>query len=87
MSEEEKKLIDFDNINDLTVLWCIKESIYKIHGDRNLFFKEHIRLESVLNQGNDGLKVRIDHHHYHGVYVLKYEFLENYVLVYTDLDL
>lgn len=71
-SEEEK---------DLTVIWCAKETLYKINGDPNIFFKEHMVIERS-NQENI-LIGKIIHPEFRKDYKLKVHFIENYCLVYT----
>lgn len=36
-----------DHKERLCLAWCAKESLYKLHGRKNLSFKQHIRIESV----------------------------------------
>ena len=66
---------------DLTVLWCAKETLYKINGDPNIFFKEHMIIEES-NEENI-LIGKIIHPEYRKNYKLKVHFIENYCLVYT----
>lgn len=37
-------LTGFDGIEKLTVLWCIKESLYKAMGERGVSFKQHCKV-------------------------------------------
>jgi len=37
-----------ESITDLTKIWTIKEAIYKLYDSKNLFFKEHIIVKSLL---------------------------------------
>lgn len=82
----EQAQIDFDNITQLTLIWCVKESIYKIHGDRNVFFKEHIVIKKMPLADTSRFQVALNHHLYQGIHRMEYEILENYVLVYTVFD-
>jgi len=66
---------------DLTVLWCAKEALYKINGDPNIFFKEHMIIEETLDQNI--LVGKIIHPNYQQDYKMKVHFIENYCLVYT----
>ena len=66
---------------DLTVVWCAKETLYKINGNPNIFFKEHMIIEKS-NQENI-LIGKIIHPEFRKDYKLKVHFIENYCLVYT----
>ena len=66
---------------DLTILWCAKETLYKIHGNPNIFFKEHIIIEE--SDEENILIGKIIHPEYRKDYKLKVHFIENYCLVYT----
>ena len=86
VNDEDKKIIDFENIKHLTLLWCVKESLYKINGDPKVFFKEHMKLEHWYNQASSQLKASINLDLYRRKHQFKFEILENYVLVYTVFD-
>jgi 4'-phosphopantetheinyl transferase len=66
---------------DLTLLWCAKETLYKINGDPNIFFKEHMIIEE--SDEENMLIGKIVHPQYRKDYKLKVHFIENYCLVYT----
>ncbi len=66
---------------DLTVVWCAKETLYKINGDPNIFFKEHMIIEKS-NQENI-LIGKIIHPEFRKDYKLKVHIIENFCLVYT----
>ena len=66
---------------DLTVLWCAKETLYKINGDPNIFFKEHMIVEK--SDEKNILIGKIIHPEYRKDYKLKVHFIQNYCLVYT----
>ena len=66
---------------DLTVLWCAKETLYKINGDPNIFFKEHMIVEK--SDEENILIGKIIHPEYRKDYKLKVHFIKNYCLVYT----
>jgi len=66
---------------DLTILWCAKEALYKINGDPNIFFKEHMIIEETLDQ--NVIIGKIIHPDYRQDYKMKVHFIENYCLVYT----
>ena len=66
---------------DLTVIWCAKETLYKVNGNPNIFFKEHMVIEKS-NQENI-LIGKIIHPEFRKDYKLKVHFIKNYCLVYT----
>lgn len=43
MDEKDFRIAE-DDLANLTIAWCIKEAIYKIHGDPMIYFKEHMRI-------------------------------------------
>ena len=62
LNESEKKIINFKSIKELTLIWSIKESIYKIYQKSDLSFKRDIEIKSfeddfkyssvILNKSN-----------------------------------
>ncbi len=86
VNDTEREQIDFNNVSELTLIWCVKESIYKIHGDRNVFFKEHICIENLPKPGESRFDVRLDHHLYNSVHRMERQHIENYILVYTVFE-
>lgn len=85
VNEIEKNSFNYDDLDDLTLIWCAKESIYKIHGDRNVFFKEHMEVRRVDNDSTR-FDVKLNHHLYEGVHRIQVELIEDYTLVYTVFD-
>lgn len=86
MNPYEKQLIAVNNIEQLTVFWSAKESIYKIHGDPSVFFLQHIEINVDQGFQSPNLTARINHQLYSEIHHLKFEILENYVLVYTVVE-
>lgn len=86
VNEIEQPQIDFEDTRILTLIWSVKEAVYKIHGDRNVFFKEHIIIRDFSTMNKGYLNVELSHHHYIGKHQIKFEFLDDYVLVYTQLN-
>lgn len=85
INDHEKSTFKYDDLNDLTLIWCAKETIYKIHGDRNVFFKEHMEVRRVIND-DARFDVKLNHHLYEGVHRIQHELIEDYTLVYTVFD-
>ena len=57
--EELDFLTESDKIRQMYVIWCAKESIYKLNGKKELHFKEHIYIEpfDYLKNGNITAKI------------------------------
>jgi phosphopantetheinyl transferase len=54
LSRPEMDAISTENeLEQLTLAWCAKEALYKLYGQRNLDFREHIRLDIPAQAGND----------------------------------
>ncbi len=61
-------LTEKDIVKKLTVIWCVKESLYKLFGEKGLSFKQHIKVfpfqfkegkaESIVHYKN-----KMHHHH------------------------
>lgn len=86
VNDTEYAQIDKNDLEVLTIIWSIKESIYKIHGDRNVFFKEHITIPNLDERKSNRLQASLNHHLYHATYPISLDVFENYVLVYTCFD-
>jgi phosphopantetheinyl transferase len=74
---EEEKLIE-----QLTVIWGAKESLYKIHPDGGLLFKHHLPIES-FKLSNGQTKGWIKKDNFYENYSIYFEQLENFTLVYA----
>lgn len=62
-----------DETVGLTIAWCIKEAIYKIHGDPMIYFKEHMRIRTI-----EGSIVKAD--------ILHPDYLKNVTLELRKID-
>ena len=47
INSKERDLIDTSSIKELTLVWCIKEATYKVHGKPGLDFKGEIKIQSI----------------------------------------
>ena len=47
INHAETKLIDINSVRDLTVVWSVKESIYKLYKKQGLSFKNNIKIKSI----------------------------------------
>ena len=57
INEFEIELIDTHSVNDLTILWSIKESIYKIYKKKGLNFKKNIIVQKLTKDFKDSLSL------------------------------
>ena len=57
INEFEIELIDTHSVNDLTILWSIKESIYKIYKKQGLNFKKNIIVQKITKDFEDSLSL------------------------------
>lgn len=74
---EEENLIE-----QLTVVWGAKESLYKIHPDGGLLFKHHLPIESFkLTDGQTRGWIKKDN--FFEIYSIYFEQIENFTLVYA----
>ncbi|MDP2089079.1 MAG: 4'-phosphopantetheinyl transferase superfamily protein [Flavobacteriaceae bacterium] len=74
---EEENLIE-----QLTIIWGAKESLYKIHPDGGLLFKYHLPIEPFkLSDGQTRGWIKKDK--FFEVYSIYFEQLENFTLVYA----
>lgn len=73
----EKKLIE-----QLTVIWGAKESLFKIHPDGRLLFREHLPIEP-FKLTDTKTKGWIKKDNYYENYDIFFEQIENFTLVYA----
>ena len=88
INEEERKFLNINNIEEhLTVLWCAKESLYKLYGTKQLDFKKNLLIEPFDFSGNGKITGRIKTESMNKLYTLHYEKINsdnnNYILVYV----
>ncbi len=81
--DTESDFLDKKNIIEhLTVIWGAKESLFKIHPDGGLLFKQHLPIESF--QLKDGTtKGWIKKDNYYENYQIIFEQIEGFSLVYA----
>ncbi len=65
------------------VYWGAKESLYKGYGRKKLEFKDHIKIDPFTFDSNGGDLIGVvSKEEYQQAYWLKYQMIDNYVLVY-----
>ena len=83
LSAEEAKNGE-DNLTKLCIYWCAKEALYKIHGQRNLLFSDHLRIQPFELREEGSLRGTIDVAPSPRHVLLRYLVTKAYVVVYTD---
>ena len=83
--EPEWEFLDKENqeyIRKLTVIWGVKESIFKIRNEAGISFKDHIHVHPFEIKDQSGIA---DLHFQNSVIQFKYHFIEidNFTLVYA----
>jgi len=68
--------------NLLTVIWGVKESIYKLYNQKGLFFKENIEVHPFKLKDGKGT-AEVNYNDFKTFYNFAYEEIENYTLVYA----
>ena len=82
-SENELDLLDKENqdyIRKLTVIWGVKESIFKIRNEAGISFKDHI-FESDFNLNDKQCKVTLRFNNKEEYFDILFDFIEDYVFV------
>ena len=88
MSNSELNSLQKENqVEQLTVYWCAKESLYKLYGKKELTFKENLTIESFQYSGNGIIKGWIKNTSIKKAFNLEYEKLiigsNSYMLTYV----
>lgn len=84
MSETEMSCIsENDKASHLTLFWCAKESVYKIYGQKELLFKEHIQVEPFAYGQSGNINVHLVNGNTDKFYKLYFQNLEEHKLVYS----
>ncbi len=81
--DSENSFLTEDNlIEQLTVIWGAKESLYKIHPDGGLLFKEHLPVEAFKLEDNK-TKGWIKKDNFYENYDIYFEQIDGFTLVYA----
>jgi 4'-phosphopantetheinyl transferase EntD len=82
MSESEYAFSDQDP-HISTLIWCAKESLYKLHGRKFVIFKEDLEIEPFEMAESGELTGHIRLPDLKGQFKLNYETTENFFITYT----
>lgn len=86
-TEEFDSLETATRLEHLHVYWGAKEALYKAYGRRQLDFKEHILIEPfTFNADKISFKGKIVKDEFEADYILHFEQLNDYILVYALED-
>lgn len=84
-SEEEETYLDRnseDYVSKLTVIWGVKEAIFKIRNEIGISFKDHITTFTFdINSGQ--ASARLDFENVHRHFDVKFQYVEDHMLVYA----
>ncbi len=67
----------------LMLIWCAKEALYKLHGRREISFKEHILVKPFAFTATGRINASIEHREINKHYALYYDMIGEYLLVYV----
>jgi len=82
IGKETDFLTDENLIEQLTVIWGAKESLYKIHPDGGLLFKHHLPIEKFTLKDKK-TKGWIKKDNFYEVFDIYFEFIDEFTLVYA----
>jgi len=71
-------------IEKFCICWCAKEALYKLYGKRQLLFNENIRLLPFIFSERGSLSGEIVTKKFHRKFLLQFEKIDDYMLVYAD---
>lgn len=72
-----------DRVEHLYACWCAKEAIYKLHGKRNVSFKDNIRLQPFDYKGKKSFEASLETEQEHKTFKVHFEKFENYMIAYV----
>lgn len=83
---EKKYLVEENLVEQLTVIWGAKESLYKIYPDGGLLFIEHLPIEAfnLYHKQTKGFILKDSLNESYGIY---FEIFSGYTLVYATNEL
>ena len=81
LAEIEKERFDIDNEEVLTLIWSIKEAIYKMEDIPGLLFKEHILVHALSHRGD----VRVIKNGLEHDYMFDFLIFNDFVITYCYL--
>lgn len=84
MSDAELNIIAPENKTEqLYVCWCAKEAVYKLHGKKEISFKDHIHLSKFDFDVSGQLAAKIEKEDFVENFTVYYKKIEDYMLGYV----
>lgn len=80
---EKKSISEEEELNQLYVIWCAKEAMYKLYGKKQLEFREHLFVSAFKYAHSGELNGRIEKDSYSLEVKIIYEKLEDYMMGYV----
>lgn len=71
-----------DDLHTTLVYWCTKETLYKLHGRKQILFKEHFQVKPFAFQPPGQLEARIQTPELQQDYIVYYEVGTDFILTY-----
>lgn len=85
LQKEERGFIEKDKeVAYLTVIWSLKESLYKIHHSNYWSLKKHYEIKPFRLDFPFNIKCRVHDEHVSDLYKARVEFFENYCFTIVD---
>jgi len=83
IGQEIKFISNRDKVEQLYVCWCAKEAIYKLHGKRNVSFKDNIRLQPFDYQEEGSFEASLETEQEYKTFEVHFEKFKNYMIAYV----
>ncbi|HET8829697.1 MAG TPA: 4'-phosphopantetheinyl transferase superfamily protein [Pelobium sp.] len=84
LADEELNCISSENrIEKLYICWCAKEALYKLHGKKEISFKDHIKINDFAYADEGTLRAKIEKNKHSKIYVVNFKRFEDYMLGYV----
>lgn len=71
------------SVEQLYVIWAAKETLYKLHGKRDILFREHIYIEPFTVEEHGVVHGTIKTDYDEKIFPIEYQLLDDYILAYA----
>ncbi len=72
-----------EDIEKLTLLWCAKEALYKMYGDKKLSFRDNIFINLLAFNRVGEISGEIKFNEYQQIYKIHFEKFGDYIMAYS----
>jgi phosphopantetheinyl transferase len=84
LKQAELDTFNSGNIEELTLLWSIKEALFKVYGKKDIYLKDDITVQSLDFKGKSGSATAVfDSKENNLSYKLNVEIIDDYALAYV----